>query len=117
MNDTKRERPFSNSRTASSLLTPPNSNQHGDTTEQFMRTSFYLPTDVLQNKEWVVYPIIVIAGSTFWINYDSEMKELHCLEDYDLLCKAQWVGISERVRKSDNKMFSVAKIWYKGDAR
>lgn len=77
---------------------------------QFMRTSFYLPVDILKSKDWRVYPITVHSGSRFGQLYSRD--EVHCLEDYYLLRTANFVAVSSRWNPETNEQCYVAKIWY-----
>lgn len=82
--------------------------------DEFMKTSFYLPVDVLQCDRWDVLKPGVITGKEFKLARTLHMADtsLHCLESVTLLDQAQHVGVQERWNKKEGKMYMVAKIWY-----
>ncbi len=104
----KTERTFGNNRGSSSIMAE-------DVTpaqvQQFMRTSFYLPVDILKHPEWVVNKIVVISGTDF-CTYVQECDNLHCLEDANLLGASQHVAVSHRFNVKTGEECTVAKIWY-----
>ena len=97
------------SKTSSSLMAE---DMNPDQLEQFMRTSFYLPIDVLKNENWFVRPVAVVKGSYFRSMKDYWGEKLHCQESCELLASANWVGLSERYNKKTRQQWIVAKIWY-----
>lgn len=81
--------------------------------QKFMETSFYLPVDVLKDRDWQVFPITVMTGERFKKFYGFATKStFHCMEDKELLFAAQFVAVSTRRRAYQNNFFHVAKIWY-----
>lgn len=81
----------------------------------FMETSFFLPRDVLEHKDWEVSSIQRISGDSFYNRYTEAgdlVVNVHCLENYQLLGRAKWVAISERRHKKFGTLYTVAKIWY-----
>lgn len=83
--------------------------------EQFMRTSFYLPVDILQHPDWQVKPIHVMTGKEFYnLCYN---QTAYCVEDQRLLCSANLVAVSVRRNKKTGERHQVAKIWYGSEAR
>lgn len=81
--------------------------------QKFMETSFYLPVDVLKNRDWHVYPITVMTGEKFRKFHGFATKStFHCMEDKELLFAAQFVAVSSRRRAYQNSFCHVAKIWY-----
>lgn len=84
--------------------------------QRFMETSFYLPVDILKDRDWHVFPIRVITGEEFKTFADVVTLRagdfLHCVEDKELLFKAQFVALSTRRRAFTRQVRHVAKIWY-----
>lgn len=78
---------------------------------QFMKSSFYLPVDVLKAPNWKVSPIEVLPGAKF-ANQFSGTKNLHCAEEWELLVDAKFVAISQRYNRVTKTYYYVAKIWY-----
>lgn len=81
--------------------------------QQFMETSFYLPIDVLQNRGWHVFGISVMTGEKFkqFMDYATS-GSFHCVEDKELLFKANYVAVSARRKQFTQKHYYVCKIWY-----
>lgn len=106
----KTERAFSNKRTSSSLMAEDVTQEQVD---QFMKTSFYLPVDILKNTDWQVGPIEVISGAAFDWQWENDLTgEIHCVESLELLRKAQFVAVSQRYHKATGRTFYVCKLWY-----
>lgn len=83
--------------------------------EQFMKTSFYLPVDILKNRDWLVGRIMVITGEEFskkWFMQDGKHDEIHCVEAKELLFAAQFVAVSQRYNFKNKNTYYVCKIWY-----
>ena len=85
-----------------------------DQVDEFMKTSFYLPVDVLKDDRWQVLRAAVITGKEFQLARTLHMNgtTLHCLESVTLLDQARYVGVQERWNKKEQRMYMVAKIWY-----
>ena len=80
--------------------------------EQFMKTSFYLPVDILKHPDWKVGKIEVMSGAAFNWQWNNDGGEIHCVEAPELLCAAQFVAVSQRYSKRLGKTYYVCKIWY-----
>lgn len=109
MNKHRREIDFKRgAKTSSSLMATDSPEQ----VQQFMETSFYLPVDVLKNRDWQVFSINVISGKRFSEKFYKDEPNLRCVEDYDLLCAAQFVAISTRRNLKTRTYYYVVKLWY-----
>lgn len=103
--------PKRGSKTSSSLMATENPGQ----VLQFMKTSFYLPVDILKNGNWHVMPIKVITGDEFkrqWFRDIGADREIHCVESPDLLFASNYVAVSQRYCHPTGKTYYVCKLWY-----
>lgn len=91
-------------------------NPYRDMVTDLMMTSFWLPTDAITDKDWVVNPVMVVTGTQFHklmvSSRAGEFANIHTDVDEDLVAAAHYVGISIRSRVVDNAHFLVAKVWY-----
>lgn len=77
-----------------------------------MKTSFYLPTDILSSSKVTVLKVKVITGKEFELNYLFG-QNIHCDIDPSIICKARWVGVSTRwFNYHTQEVFHVCKLWY-----
>jgi len=95
------------SKTSSSIM----EEETVQTVNQFMRSSFYLPVNILKHQEWQVYPIEVMTGEQFKHAY-GDAANLHCLEEFELQVTARFVAVSSRRHLLTRERFHVSKIWY-----
>lgn len=79
-----------------------------------MKTSFYLPVDLLNSSRVTVLPVEVITGEEFYRKYYGiQRPSVHCDVSPDLMCLARYVGVSIRwFENNTHEPFTVCKIWY-----
>lgn len=86
--------------------------------DSFIRTSFYLPADILVNKRWNINPIRVLTGKAFMVAYHQMIQAPRVPTivtepaDLHLLFLAHHVGVSLRELKSTGEVVMIAKLWY-----
>lgn len=104
------EKQYSSNRDSSSIMEAVHSPAQVD---EFMKTSFYLPVDILKDERWQVMRMEVITGEEFRLSHVLyNPGNLHCTESITLLDQARFVGVSNRWNKAERRMYGVAKIWY-----
>jgi hypothetical protein len=81
-----------------------------------VESSFFLPPEVLSNKNYLISPITVLGQKEFgelveWLSNYEDWK-LRSDVDYLLLSHAKNVGVSLRVNQLTNRVYMVCKLWY-----
>lgn len=84
-----------------------------------IETSFFLPPEVLANKQFVISPLMVLDQKSFaeFIEYmnttvPDTQWEMKCDVHYFLLAHAKNIGISIRWDMKTQKIYIVCKLWY-----
>ena len=83
----------------------------------FLRTSFYLPVQVLRDGRWVVEPIKVVTGEEFASFIDDEDLTANWTVKVEgatkqMLTNSKFVGLSARCEKATGKRTMLCKLWY-----
>jgi hypothetical protein len=85
-------------------------------TQLLISSSFFLPMDVLRDKQFKISPIVCLSVEDFAIFYDIAIDnpslETHCDCKYELLAFAKFIGISARKNLATGQINLVFKLWY-----
>lgn len=91
-----------------------------DASLDFIRTSFYLPVDVLQDERFKVEKIVVVSGTAFR-QFVREPEASKCKIVGEgatpaMLQYAKQLGVSCRAIRATNERIMVVKLWYGNEA-
>lgn len=83
-------------------------------TEDYIRSSFFLPQQVLSNKGYSVAPINIVTGAHFTELYPTLKKQTTVVLEgatLGMLTSSDYVGLSFRCILSTGEKLVVAKAW------
>lgn len=88
-------------------------------TELLIQSSFFLPQEILSNKDYKISPIYCLTAADFTrVFLHATMQEelgnlkMHCDCAWALLAYARYIGVSARKNLATGKIVLVIKIWY-----
>lgn len=82
--------------------------------DRFMTGAFFLPPDIIGDRDWEVQPVRLMSGEQF-IRFMEEHQfdySFRFQESLALLQVANRVGVSIRRHRPSNQTYVVAKLWY-----